>query len=348
MEDLRDSESNASSPSAPTAVIAGFWQRIFALLIDAFILALLGATIGTVAFRQVVELGQEGRFVGAAITLIYFGIFDSRWGGGASLGKRALGLRVVRQSGEAIGLVRSLIRTTVFWLPYYLNGLYFTSIPVPGTPVSRGIDLSLGVLGGIVVFGGGILSIYFYVFNRQTRQSLHDLVAATFVVRAQETNAPVRAQIWKGHFAVATALCLLCAAGPAALVIFLSGTSIGRSFDEMATIQAELLKLPGVDTAQVLEGSTTFATSTSSVTQTILTINVRMNAVPHSLTSEQNQVAAVVLKREPSILGEQFLAVSVTYGYDLGIFKWTNGETWSGTSLQWQQRIDARGTNVQT
>jgi hypothetical protein len=36
----------------------------------------------------------------------------------------------------------------------------------------------------------------------------------------------------------------------------------------------------------------------------------------------------------------------VTYGYDLGIFSWSNGESWSGTPQQWQQRIAPQGANT--
>src|SRR5580698_9064311 len=110
---------SAAAPGAATvpasAAIAGFWRRLAALFIDMILLAIVGFVIGTLAFRQLVEMGQSARLIGAAITLVYYGVLNSGLGGGGTLGKRMLGLRVVRRNGQTIGLARSLLRTIVFW-----------------------------------------------------------------------------------------------------------------------------------------------------------------------------------------------------------------------------------------
>jgi hypothetical protein len=59
----------------------------------------------------------------------------------------------------------------------------------------------------------------------------------------------------------------------------------------------------------------------------------------------ENDVAAAVLKTDPTILGQQYLSVKVTYGYDLGIWSWTTGEQYSGTPADWAKRLrDAKQT----
>ena len=55
-------------------------------------------------------------------------------------------------------------------LPFFLNGV-FTDRPW------------LGELAVFVVFVWGGAIVYLFLFNRRTRQSLHDLICGTFVVR---------------------------------------------------------------------------------------------------------------------------------------------------------------------
>ena len=50
----------------------------------------------------------------------------------------------------------------------------------------------------LLVFGGLFSVFYLYLFNRRTRQSLHDLVAGTFVVHTRaDFERPEN--IWKPH-----------------------------------------------------------------------------------------------------------------------------------------------------
>lgn len=50
---------------------------------------------------------------------------------------------------------------------------------------------------------------YFLLFNRRTHQSLHDIFARTFVVRARVTNLHTLPPIWRGHFAIAGSYALI-------------------------------------------------------------------------------------------------------------------------------------------
>jgi uncharacterized RDD family membrane protein YckC len=343
--DLREEGSGAPVEQAvpASAEIAGFWRRIFALMIDGALLGCVGFAIGTVAFRQVVALGQEGRLIGAAITLLYFGILNGSWGGGATLGKRMLGLRVIRRDGRTIGPFPAFLRTIIFWTPYYLNGVFIKSVHIPGVPPSPHVDMAISILLALVVFGGIVSIAYLYLFNRRTRQSLHDLVAGSFVVRTQNVSAPVRAHFWKGHLAFAALACLVAAAIPLTFIAYLSGTSLGKVLNKTSVIQAAVLAYPGADTAQVSAG-TFYASSLNgpSITRTTLTVNVRMHSVPTSMEAAQDDIAGIVLKTDPSILDQQNLQIGVAYGYDLGIFRWTVASNRAGTPEEWATRIRAR------
>ena len=290
-------------PDVPAATIAGFWRRLFALFVDMLLLAAVGFAIGTFAFAQMVALGQQGRLIGAAITLAYFGILNTGWAGG-TFGKRVTGLRVIRRDGQTIGLFRSLLRTIIFWTPYYLNGVFFSSVHIPGLPVDPRIDLAVGILDGIAVFGGTAFIAYLYLFNTKTRQSLHDLIAGTYVVVAGSVGAPVRAQFWKGHLAIATGISLVLVGIPLGLLGYLSTTSIGSALNKAGTIQSTVLDDPAVATAAVTVSSTTWSTissgQSSTVTRTSLDVKVQLRAVPASMEAAQNEIAMIVLRKDPS------------------------------------------------
>src|ERR1700728_3900 len=76
------------SPAAnPRSSIAGFWRRLAAFLVDCLILAVPALLIGLMLFRWTAGLGQAGRLLGFPVTLLYFGLLDSRLGGGQTIGK---------------------------------------------------------------------------------------------------------------------------------------------------------------------------------------------------------------------------------------------------------------------
>jgi uncharacterized RDD family membrane protein YckC len=335
----------AATPARETAKIAGFWRRLFALFIDGVLLAIVGMVIGAAAYPQLVEMGQSGRLIGAAITLVYYGFLNSGWGGGATFGKRMLGLRVVRRDGHTIGLFRSLVRTVVFWTPFYLNGVYFASLRIPGLPNDPRIGIALAIADAIVVFGGMFLIIYLYVFNRRTRQTLHDLIAGTFVVREASVDIPIAARFWKGHLAIAGVAFALVLVLP----LGLSSYFWGSSFQNSNKLLDAVLARPGVASAQIatntMVGQSFGTGKPTSFASTTLNVVVQARGIPISTTAMENDIAATVLQMDPRILGQQNLSVKVTYGYELGIWSWSTGDQFTGTPQDWSKRLrDAKPT----
>ncbi|HWU26988.1 MAG TPA: RDD family protein [Rhizomicrobium sp.] len=340
MSDLRGGF--PGQPAEKYATIAGFWRRVLALLIDMLLLAAVGIAIGTVAYHYLLALGQEGRLIGAAITLVYYGVLNSGVGW-ATFGKHLMGLRVVRRDGQQIAIFRSFLRTVAFWTPGYLNGVFFSHVAIPGVPVDTRIDAIVGGLDILIVFGGMILIPYFYVFNTRTRQSLHDLIAGTYVVKWEELPAPVVGHIWRGHYVAATVVCLVCAGIPAWLPGVLPQIS-QTSMDNLTAIQLAVLARSEVTVAAVQTNSfTAWQTGQPATRRTSLIVDTRVRDVPASMAAEENAIANVVLEKTPTIVGQQILTVKVSYGYDIGIWQWSYGDQWSGTPPQWQRRIGKIG-----
>ena len=73
------------------------------------------------------------------------------------------------------------------------------------------------ILLGVIVFGVGGSTLYLMVFNRRTRQGLHDLAVGSYVIRAGDTGPVETKPMWKVHWAI---LGLLLLTLTAALAFF--------------------------------------------------------------------------------------------------------------------------------
>src|SRR5262249_47264486 len=123
----------ASAAVEPTP-IAGFWRRLDAFAVDCLVLAVPAMFLGLALFDLAESLGGAGRLIGAIAALLYFGVMNSRLGGGQTFGKRLLGLRVVDRSGDLLSPARSIVRFLVFSAPYFLNSLWFDVDPAAMGP----------------------------------------------------------------------------------------------------------------------------------------------------------------------------------------------------------------------
>jgi uncharacterized RDD family membrane protein YckC len=175
---------------APAGEIAGFWRRLGAFAIDLILLMIIGAVLGVLLFDPLARMGAYARLIGFAIALAYFGICNSRLTGGQTLGKQWLGVRVVDANGQPLSLPRSLLRYIVLGAPFFLSGI---------APESQeGMTSALGFLYALAVGGSALAIVYLYLFNRRTRQSLHDLVVGSYVVRAAPNVATPFPILWRG------------------------------------------------------------------------------------------------------------------------------------------------------
>jgi uncharacterized RDD family membrane protein YckC len=161
------------------AEIGRFFQRIFAAGIDGIILVtvFLSVTVPLLGlFSPETVLAQTG------INLFYYAVLNSAWGGGATLGKRLMGLRVIDRHGDYIGIGRSLWRAGFDLLP--------TGVGAYLAVLLQGTTLPLAEIGAAAGTAFALTNLYLYICNLQTRQVLHDLAAATFVVQADTSERP--------------------------------------------------------------------------------------------------------------------------------------------------------------
>ncbi len=291
---------------------------------DVLVLGLVGFAGGLLAFDFLAGLGGWERLIGFGIALLYFGILNSGIGGGRTVGKRLLGIQVVSGDGSPLGLGRSLARFCVLGPPYFLN-----NAPIALDP-SR---LWLAALLTFVIFGWGLAIVYLAIFNRRTRQSLHDLVVGSRVVRTGA--APLATPVWKGHLAVVGVILLVALAAP----LPLSRLAQGPTFAPLLSLQQQLMRNEKVRYATVNQGF--FKNFNSGVTTRYLEVRARLaHRMPDAdKTALARELADTVLDQYPESTALDSIVITMSYGFDMGIASAWKHNNQKAAPQEWRKPV---------
>lgn len=305
--------------------MAGIWRRLFAFCLDALLLGALGACLGLIAFDHLAALGDWGRAVGFAISLVYFGAMDSELSGGQTLGKRILGIKIVTAKGIPLSVGASALRATIFCVPYFLNN------------ASTGGGVIVSWFVTFLVFGVGSSIAYLLLFNRRTRQSLHDLAVGAYVV-SNKTSDPVagNTRIWPAHFG-AVGIILISAL---ALPYFVQRLASSSPFAELVEVQQALQGDPDVRHATAaVSVSKYFGNDQSATTTHLFSSNIVLSRPVSDFDALANRLAQIILDHDPTAEKENKIAISVNYGYDIGIASAWRSRNFIFSPEQWRKRI---------
>ncbi len=162
---------------AEATAYAGFWRRFLAGLIDAVILLIpmfiIATIMGVALFAGLGASGApEAMPVSFLIPLLlmswgYKAILESSsWQ--ATIGKKALGLKVTTLGGEKVSLMQATMRTWPFWLSTLI--LIFESVAGMGGFLSGAIRLV------------ALIALIVIAFTPK-KQGVHDMMAKTLVIR---------------------------------------------------------------------------------------------------------------------------------------------------------------------
>ncbi len=154
---------NAVDSIAEDTVFAGFGPRLVAYILDFIVVIAMSMALSFVAGIVAVSLGSNQdelafTLVGVALgfACVYFNeVYLVASKTQASLGKRAMGLKVIGARGQRIGQGTALLR----FICTYISGL---------------------------IFGIGYLMIAF----TERKRALHDMIAETYVVVARKPTGP--------------------------------------------------------------------------------------------------------------------------------------------------------------
>lgn len=320
---LTDHQDLSEPYVAVPATFAGFWRRLLAFLIDCVILGIVGLVIGSIFFDAFAAIGGWGRLVGFAIALTYFGVLNSWVGGGQTLGKRLVNIRVVDREGGPISLHRSFVRYIVLGTPYFLNGVM----------MSASVPLLLPILT-IAIFGAGFAIVYLYIFNRRTRQSLHDLLVGTVVVRATDVEPPAQVAIWKYHTVIACSAAALMLIAGISISIFVS-----EKFDlsSLASLQEHIHDSGKVHFSSVFVGNSWGPGGERSY----LKIDAVWKGRPDSYETAASDIAAIVLRDYPEVVKKDVVVINIVYGFDIGIASSWQSHSSVHSPSEWHQKLES-------
>lgn len=125
---------------------AGFWIRFLAVILDSLIISVVAGLITGNWFSDVNERnGLEG------ILQILYGIIVPIIWMGYTIGKRIVGIRIVKMDGSNVTIGTMLMRNLVASLVY------------------------------LATFGIGVIVSAFMIGIREDKRSIHDLIANTYV-----------------------------------------------------------------------------------------------------------------------------------------------------------------------
>ncbi len=145
-------------------------QRFIAFIIDVIVLAVIVGILSAIgivdfALTEEGEVSRIDNLIQALIVVAYYVILTVAFG--ATLGKMALGMRVVDGDGNKAGAGPVLIREII---ARAVGGL-----------LTVVVGASIGQLVGFAV---AVIIVIMILFD-QRRQGLHDKVGGTFVVKAR-------------------------------------------------------------------------------------------------------------------------------------------------------------------
>jgi uncharacterized RDD family membrane protein YckC len=316
-------DGEVSSQIPTQKFIAGFWKRPMAFFIDMQLLSVLGFLLGLALFDIFASLGVWGKFIGFIIALFYFGILNSTKGKGMTIGKRLMNIKVVNRNGQSISLLKSFLRYTIlgtpFFFPFFLNG---DANPLSGL-------LTLGILGAIV---------YLYIFNRETRQSLHDLITGAYVVQASISSRIPVIGVRKIHLIIISIWFL---------VVLIFSTVIWPQMLKTEPFHSLLAVCKSVQNSGKINGCNINAETIyqpDNKTQHILhvSINWKENLSPSETEAALNEIASIILKNYPNATNQDLLEITVSYGFDIGIASYGRGDGASYSPAVWRQKVQEK------
>ena len=315
-----------STPVPPSVrIVAGFWRRPLAFAIDVVITALPCGILGFALHNFFSRSGADGILIGFTLTLAYFAILGSSIGKGQTIGDRITHIQVVGHAGESISPTRSLLRYLILLGPILLSSAVF---PVIGSGIKASIDW--------LFFGAEVATVYLYVFNRRTRQSLHDLATDTYVVDAIVAGRVELARIWQWHWAILAGCAL---AGIVLLGGF--GNTIRQTgpFPDLLAIQQAIL-----DSGKVQSVSVSIQKNwKNGETATGLVVGITWRADPTNIEKNATEIAAIVLQADPHTTDRDFITVRFKGGYSVGFATISMNRQVSHSPAAWNKQVQDYG-----
>lgn len=325
----------AQAPAPTFPPIAGFWVRVLAFAIDSLILGVFGQILAFVFSDFFYSIGTYGRPIGWTIALIYFGIFNSKLGGGQTLGKRLMKLAVRDGDNKTIGLWRSFARVSIIIAPALFNGWAIPALQ----------NAAINVILTVIVFGLDGALIYTMIFNRGTRQGIHDLLVGTYVVNLKGTSIETFPKSARIHWVISGALMGLVALGSITLALFSTVLQKNNSLSSLQNTMSDLSSLynsiendPRFFSASVV--SNTIRSSQGDKSHVLdVTVWYKGKLEEENRAEVINDIARTVLDSGFDLSGYDGMRITISSKFDIGIATGYSNTSDGASISDWRERI---------
>jgi uncharacterized RDD family membrane protein YckC len=310
------------SPAVNRRALGALWRRLVAALADVIILGVAINLLALPFFNVLSRIGAWGGLIGFCVSFPYFAILNSRIGDGQTLGKRWMNLRVIDSTGESISFGQSSLRYLVLAFPWFLDAI---SMPVVTPQILQYLVSTI-----VLIAGGGTL--YLVLFNRHTRQGLHDLAVKSFVADTGQSGQLSVPPIWAGHWIIlGSLLCLYFVA-----MIF-TGIFFGNRLSQFTAALERIESLNHVYAAGL--NDLTWHTFGKSGSEHILVVTVRWSGTSDSESAAADQIAELILDHFPQADQRDAIRIIFDRGYSLGIASLHSNNIFQHTPSEWRQRL---------
>ncbi|PKF74166.1 RDD family protein [Chryseobacterium sp. PMSZPI] len=295
-------------------LLSKFWTRIWALLLDSILLGIFGFILGFFFQNYFISLGENAKLIGWSISLIYFSVLNSNINQGQTFGKKLMGIQVVDSNGNFIYLKTSIIRALILTAPFFLNGY-----KISGTSSFSVVAF----VQSIIIFALGIGSIIFYILNKQTRQSIHDLIAKTYVVQDYRSSTiTVMPKVGKLPFYILGGIfaIIICSS----IYSYTSNSTIKK----LIPLYEKLSQQKNISNASIVMNYPPMTDNTGTQ-RNIYTVVIKtkknlkdINQPAYSIKNKELQeTVKTFIESHVYDSDNDILSVSVNSGYDIGISK---------------------------
>ena len=304
-------------------------RRFFAFLIDTLIIGIFGKIIGWSFEDAFLQIGNFGKAIGATVVLLYFGIFNSKLMNGQTLGKLLLKIRVVDKNSNSISVAKGLLRALPFALYILLNGL----------PVSDSADLYPSLILGTILFSIPVLEIYFAIANNESLQSLHDIIAKTYVIPTKSEGSI--------DFANKKAILYAGAALPILILIlgFVGSNTVANKLiyvkDMQKIIGAASQELP-ISSISMYRNKTTTTNLDGETTEVkLIQVTAAKKNKDENDTLLAVRIAKIIIDSGFAFEEGENLFIAIIYGYDIGIASKYTSSKFTDSLENWKEAANA-------
>lgn len=313
--------------------ISGFWRRFLAWLIDVLMLGVIGQIIGVLFSTFLFSIGPYGRPIGLLFTIPYFGIMNSKIGGGQTFGKRIMKIAVRNKDNEPIELWRSVMRISLLALPSLFNQW---SIPVFQNPIVVWF-LSL------IVFGLGGAIFYTMIFNRKARQGIHDLILGTYVVHLPEKPIESFPTTPRLHWIVTTVWIGIVAIGTLVTALIAPSIVSKTALAPVMSLYAILQDDPRFFTVGVND-HTFYGSNGKTSHSLIITVWYKGKLAESDRNEVVESIVKTVLENTENIDNYDGIQVKITSAYDIGIASANISLSFGNSIEEWRKEIYPNGS----